>query len=186
VHHDRRQALLPIHPKARVYGAPIISGHVGADAAACMLAIDIANEDRLVAVMDIGTNTELILGNKHDSSPQSVPRGRRSRAGAISCGMPGLDGAIEDVASTTRRRDSSRRDRRCAAAGHLRLRARRADERAAPHRPMNEYGRFEDGDRESRSTPRTTSSSSRATSTSSRRRRAPTSRACRSCPATTA
>src|SRR6185503_11586037 len=35
-----KRALLPIHPDARVYGAPIISGHVGADAAACMLAID--------------------------------------------------------------------------------------------------------------------------------------------------
>ena len=33
-----KRALLPIHPRARVYGAPVISGHVGADAAACMLA----------------------------------------------------------------------------------------------------------------------------------------------------
>ena len=39
------RSLLPIHPKARVYGAPIISGHVGADAAACMLAVDLAHED---------------------------------------------------------------------------------------------------------------------------------------------
>ena len=37
---------LPIHPRARVYGLPIISGHVGADAAACMLAVDLANEER--------------------------------------------------------------------------------------------------------------------------------------------
>src|SRR5688572_29359853 len=51
-----RRSLLPIHPNARVYGLPIISGHVGADAAACLLAVDLANEDRLVAVMDIGTN----------------------------------------------------------------------------------------------------------------------------------
>ena len=55
---------LPIHPKARVYGLPIISGHVGADAAACLLAVDMANEERIVALMDIGTNTELILGNR--------------------------------------------------------------------------------------------------------------------------
>ena len=58
------RSLLPIHPKARVYGVPIISGHVGADAAACMLAVDLAHEERLVAVMDIGTNTELIVGNR--------------------------------------------------------------------------------------------------------------------------
>ena len=42
-----RRCLLPIHPQARVYGAPVISGHVGADAAACMLAVDIAHEDRV-------------------------------------------------------------------------------------------------------------------------------------------
>jgi hypothetical protein len=40
-----RRCLLPIHPRARVYGAPIVSGHVGADAAACMLAADMAHED---------------------------------------------------------------------------------------------------------------------------------------------
>jgi len=55
---------------------PIISGHVGADAAACMLGIDLANEDRLVAVMDIGTNTELILGNKHRILAASCPPAR--------------------------------------------------------------------------------------------------------------
>src|SRR4029450_11394689 len=60
-----RRCLLPVHPNARVYGLPIISGHVGADAAACMLAINLADEERVVALMDIGTNTELILGNKH-------------------------------------------------------------------------------------------------------------------------
>ena len=92
------QSLLPIHPKARVYGVPIISGHVGADAAACMLAVDLAHEDRLVAVMDIGTNTELILGNKHRILAASCPAGPAFEGGAIACGMPALDGAIEEVA----------------------------------------------------------------------------------------
>ena len=93
-----RRCLLPIHPRARVYGAPIISGHVGADAAACMLAVDIAHEDRLIAVMDIGTNTELILGNRHRILAASCPAGPAFEGGAIACGMPALDGAIEDVA----------------------------------------------------------------------------------------
>ena len=93
-----QQSLLPIHPKARVYGAPIISGHVGADAAACMLAVDLAHEDRLVAVMDIGTNTELILGSKHRILSASCPAGPAFEGGAIACGMPALDGAIEEVA----------------------------------------------------------------------------------------
>ncbi len=93
-----RRSLLPIHPNARVSGLPIISGHVGADAAACMLAIDLAHEDRLVAIMDIGTNTELLVGNRHRILAASCPAGPAFEGGAIACGMPGLDGAIEDVA----------------------------------------------------------------------------------------
>lgn len=89
--------LLPIHPKARVYSLPIISGHVGADAAACMLAVDLENEERLIAIMDIGTNTELIIGNKHKIFAASCPAGPAFEGGAISCGMPGLPGAIEKV-----------------------------------------------------------------------------------------
>jgi uncharacterized 2Fe-2S/4Fe-4S cluster protein (DUF4445 family) len=92
-----RRCLLPIHPAARVYGLPIISGHVGADAAACMLAIGLANEDRLVALMDIGTNTELVVGNRDRILAASCPAGPAFEGGAIACGMPGLEGAVEDV-----------------------------------------------------------------------------------------
>ena len=92
-----RRLGLPIHPKARVYGLPIISGHVGADAAACMLAIDIANVDRVVALMDIGTNTELVIGNRHKVLAASCPAGPAFEGGEITFGMPGLPGAIEKV-----------------------------------------------------------------------------------------
>lgn len=92
-----RRLGLPVHPQARVYGLPIISGHVGADAAACMLAIDLAHEDRVVALMDIGTNTELILGNRHKVLAASCPAGPAFEGGRISCGMPGLPGAVERV-----------------------------------------------------------------------------------------
>ncbi len=92
-----QHSLLPIHPRARVYGAPIISGHVGADAAVGMLAIDIAHEDRKIAIMDIGTNTELIVGNRHRILAASCPAGPAFEGGAIACGMPALDGAIEEV-----------------------------------------------------------------------------------------
>lgn len=92
-----RKLGLPTNPAGRVYGMPIISGHVGADAAACMLAIDLEHEDRLVAVMDIGTNTELILGNRHRVIAASCPAGPAFEGGQLSCGMPGLPGAIEKV-----------------------------------------------------------------------------------------
>jgi uncharacterized 2Fe-2S/4Fe-4S cluster protein (DUF4445 family) len=92
-----KKFLLPLHPRARTYGLPIISGHVGADAAAGMLAVDLANEERLVALMDIGTNTELILGNKNKIFAASCPAGPAFEGGKIACGMPGLPGAIEKV-----------------------------------------------------------------------------------------
>ncbi len=99
-----QECLRPIHPRGRVYGGPIISGHIGADAAACMLAVDLAGSERLVAVMDIGTNTELILGNCERILAASCPAGPAFEGGAIACGMPGLDGAIESVG---RRADGS-------------------------------------------------------------------------------
>lgn len=91
------RSLLPIHPRARVYGAPIISGHVGADAAAAMLAVGLADETRRIAIMDIGTNTELIVGNHDRILAASCPAGPAFEGGAIACGMPALDGAIESV-----------------------------------------------------------------------------------------
>jgi uncharacterized 2Fe-2S/4Fe-4S cluster protein (DUF4445 family) len=141
-----RRSLLPIHPHARVWGAPIISGHVGADAAACMLAAGIGQEDRLVAIMDIGTNTELIVGNRHRILAASCPAGPAFEGGAIACGMPALPGAVEDV--------------RIAADGVIELKVIAGDtpqgicgsglvtllgELLRTGR-MNEYGRFEDGE----------------------------------------
>jgi len=92
-----RRLGLPVHPRARAYGLPVISGHVGADAAACMLAVDLANEERLVAVMDIGTNTELVVGNRRKILAASCPAGPAFEGGQITFGMPGLPGAIERV-----------------------------------------------------------------------------------------
>ena len=94
---EAKRLRLPIHPAARVYGLPLVSGHVGADAAACLLAIDMPTEDRLVAVMDIGTNTEVFLGNRNRILAASCPAGPAFEGGAIACGMPGLEGAIERV-----------------------------------------------------------------------------------------
>jgi uncharacterized 2Fe-2S/4Fe-4S cluster protein (DUF4445 family) len=92
-----RQIGLRAHAEARVYGLPLVGSHVGADAAACLLAIDAANEDRLVALMDIGTNTELLIGNRHKLYAASCPAGPAFEGGTIACGMPAFPGAIENV-----------------------------------------------------------------------------------------
>lgn len=88
---------LPIHPEAQVYGLPLIRGHVGADSAACLLATSWQAENRLVALMDIGTNTELLLGTRDKLFVASCPAGPAFEGGVISCGMPALEGAIEAV-----------------------------------------------------------------------------------------
>jgi uncharacterized 2Fe-2S/4Fe-4S cluster protein (DUF4445 family) len=143
-----KELRLPMHPAARVYGLPIVSGHVGADAAACLLAIDIAHEYRLVALMDIGTNTELFMGNRKKLLAASCPAGPAFEGRAISCGMPGLDGAIAKI----RIDDSGRVDTQVIGGGEpegicgsglidLLSELRRTDH-------MNELGRFVDGESE--------------------------------------
>ncbi|MBL4575376.1 MAG: DUF4445 domain-containing protein [Opitutaceae bacterium] len=96
-HLKAKELRIPIHPKARIYGTPLISGHVGADASVNMLAIDLANEEKTIVLMDIGTNTEIIIGNKDKIMAASCPAGPAFEGGAITCGMPGLDGAIDTV-----------------------------------------------------------------------------------------
>jgi uncharacterized 2Fe-2S/4Fe-4S cluster protein (DUF4445 family) len=92
-----RELRLPGHPEGRVYGLPLVGGHVGADAAACLLALEPHLSDDLVAIMDIGTNTEVFFGNRHRLLAASCPAGPAFEGGAISCGLPGVTGAIERV-----------------------------------------------------------------------------------------
>lgn len=88
---------LHMNHHGRVYGAPVIACHVGADTSGCLAAIEIDREDRIVIMMDIGTNTELVLGTRERTLCASCPAGPAFEGGSISCGMPGLEGAIETI-----------------------------------------------------------------------------------------
>jgi len=92
-----RELRLRGNPAARVYGLPVVGGHVGADAAACLLALQPHLDNRLVAIMDIGTNTELFIGNRDKLVAASCPAGPAFEGRGITCGMPALDGAIARV-----------------------------------------------------------------------------------------
>jgi len=94
---EARRLKLPVHPRARVYGLPLVASHVGADAAACLLATGIAESGALSAVLDIGTNTEAFLGNRERLLAASCPAGPAFEGGGVSCGMPALEGAVERV-----------------------------------------------------------------------------------------
>jgi uncharacterized 2Fe-2S/4Fe-4S cluster protein (DUF4445 family) len=92
---EARRLRLPVFPRARVYGLPLVSSHVGADAAACLLATGIGEGAELAALVDIGTNTEAFLGNRERLLAASCPAGPAFEGGGVRFGMPALPGAIE-------------------------------------------------------------------------------------------
>ena len=94
---DARSVGLRVFPKAEVYSGPLVSGHVGADVAADLLAVGMDEEEDVVALVDVGTNTEVVVGNRDRMLAASCPAGPAFEGGQITYGMPGYDGAVERV-----------------------------------------------------------------------------------------
>ena len=88
---------LRLHPNARGYILPCIAGHVGADAAAVTLSESPHLSEDLVLVVDVGTNAEIQLGNKHKLLACSSPTGPAFEGAQISSGQRAAPGAIERV-----------------------------------------------------------------------------------------
>ncbi|GGX62617.1 drug:proton antiporter [Tateyamaria omphalii] len=88
---------LNIHPSARIYLLPCIAGHVGADAAAVALSEAPDKSDDLMLVVDVGTNAEILLGNKDKVLACSSPTGPAFEGAQISAGQRAAPGAIERV-----------------------------------------------------------------------------------------
>jgi uncharacterized 2Fe-2S/4Fe-4S cluster protein (DUF4445 family) len=88
---------LTLHPGARVYTLPCIAGHVGADAAGMILAERPDTRDELTLLVDVGTNAEIVLGNRQRLLACSSPTGPAFEGAQISCGQRAAPGAIERV-----------------------------------------------------------------------------------------
>ena len=86
-----------IHKSARAYFLPCSAGHVGADAAAVALSEAPNKSDDLVLVVDVGTNAEILLGNKEKVLACSSPTGPAFEGAQISSGQRAAPGAIEKV-----------------------------------------------------------------------------------------
>jgi uncharacterized 2Fe-2S/4Fe-4S cluster protein (DUF4445 family) len=88
---------LRTHPGARVYILPCIAGHVGADTAGVILAEEPHEATDLTLVVDVGTNAEIVLGNKDRLLAASSPTGPAFEGAQISSGQRAAPGAIERV-----------------------------------------------------------------------------------------
>ena len=88
---------LKTHPGARVYVLPCIAGHVGADTAGVILAEAPHESDVVELVVDVGTNAEIVLGNRHFLLAASSPTGPAFEGAQISSGQRAAPGAIERV-----------------------------------------------------------------------------------------
>ncbi len=85
------------HPHTNVHMLPLIAGYVGADAVADVLASGIRETDELSLLLDIGTNTELFVGNRNDIVSCSCASGPAFEGAHIRQGMKAVHGAIERV-----------------------------------------------------------------------------------------
>ena len=88
---------LGINPGARCYVLPCIAGHVGADCAAVVLSEAPHLREELTLLVDVGTNAEIVLGNRHRLLAASSPTGPAFEGAQISSGQRAAPGAIERV-----------------------------------------------------------------------------------------
>ncbi|MGB3406542.1 MAG: ASKHA domain-containing protein [Jannaschia sp.] len=84
-------------PGARLYVLPCIAGHVGADAAAVALSEAPDQSAELTLIVDVGTNAEILLGNRDRLLACSSPTGPAFEGAQISSGQRAAPGAIERV-----------------------------------------------------------------------------------------
>jgi len=88
---------LPMTAGTRTYLLPCIAGHVGADAAAATLSEGPHRQDEMMLLVDIGTNAEIVLGNRARVVAASSPTGPAFEGAEISSGQRAAPGAIERV-----------------------------------------------------------------------------------------
>ena len=88
---------LRINPNAIVYSPPLIASHIGSDVSAGLISTDFFENNNLKMLIDIGTNTEVVLGTPDKMLAASCPAGPAFEGGEITFGMPGYTGAVEKV-----------------------------------------------------------------------------------------
>ncbi len=90
-----------VHPRARAVVFPSFGAYVGGDITAGLLASGMDRDARVRLFVDIGTNCEIVLGNREWLLATAAPAGPAFEGAAIRCGMRAADGAIEVVGMTS-------------------------------------------------------------------------------------
>ncbi|MEY9098757.1 uncharacterized 2Fe-2S/4Fe-4S cluster protein (DUF4445 family) [Sinorhizobium fredii] len=88
---------IEVNRGARLYMLPCIAGHVGADAAGAALSEGPHRQDKMMLLVDVGTNAEIVLGNKERVVAASSPTGPAFEGAEISSGQRAAPGAIERI-----------------------------------------------------------------------------------------
>ncbi|NRQ15054.1 ASKHA domain-containing protein [Ensifer sesbaniae] len=88
---------IDVNRGARLYMLPCIAGHVGADAAGATLSEGPYRQDKMMLLVDVGTNAEIVLGNRNRVVAASSPTGPAFEGAEISSGQRAAPGAIERV-----------------------------------------------------------------------------------------
>jgi uncharacterized 2Fe-2S/4Fe-4S cluster protein (DUF4445 family) len=91
------EAGLKVHPRGLLACIPGVSSYVGGDIVAGVVACGIDNDERLTLLIDVGTNGEIVVGNKEWMACCSASAGPAFEGSGVSCGMRAIRGAIEKV-----------------------------------------------------------------------------------------
>jgi uncharacterized 2Fe-2S/4Fe-4S cluster protein (DUF4445 family) len=88
---------LRMNPEGNVYALPLIGGFVGADTVAGVLATNLHRSEGIGMLVDIGTNTEIVVGNRERMIATSCASGPAFEGSGIKCGVGAVSGAISRV-----------------------------------------------------------------------------------------
>ncbi len=86
-----------VHPRAPAVLFPALGAYVGPDIVAGILATGLTLDRRVRLFIDVGTNSEIVLGSSAEALACAAPAGPAFEAAQIRCGMRAADGAIEGV-----------------------------------------------------------------------------------------
>lgn len=89
--------IIDLWENAKLLIAPNISGYVGGDTVACMLSTALHRQEQVTLLVDIGTNGEMVLGNRDRAAACSAAAGPALEGANIQFGMRGQRGAIDHV-----------------------------------------------------------------------------------------